>query len=269
MEKGTEETMVNPAQYMERLGVTGWCSIASFPEISHYQSVLGSHMRHPTAENHEALDWVLGYCLNNADNPVILGGPLRTPPGLDRAPKFFEESSGLYAVHDSSWGKSPRPQAGHAIMRTNGAVYWSARSLKIIADSTAHAETAEAARAVKSLMFGRAVSEDAGRPVMGPSAALGDNSAVYELIQKEGSSQLTRHFERLLMLVKYAVMSLIVQPFLVGTSLMTADIFTKAVDEETFFKCKHVLHNTTKESYMARKTSRLSAALARARRMLA
>lgn len=269
MEKGTEETMVNPAQYMERLGVTGWCSIAAFPEISHYQSVLGSHMRHPTAENHEALDWVLGYCLNNADNPVILGGPLRTPPGLDRAPKFFEESSGLYAVHDSSWGKSPRPQAGHAIMRTNGAVYWSARSLKIIADSTAHAETAEAARAVKSLMFGRAVSEDAGRPVMGPSAALGDNSAVYELIQKEGSSQLTRHFERMLMLVKYAVMSLIVQPFLVGTSLMTADIFTKAVDEETFFKCKHVLHNTTKESYMARKTSRLSAALARARRMLA
>ena len=65
--------------------------------------------------------------------------------------------------------------------------------------------------------------------------------------------------------MKFAVMSLIVQPFLVATDMMTADIFTKAVDEETFFRCKHTLHNTTKESYISRKVSRLSAALARAR----
>ena len=139
----------------------------------------------------------------------------------------------------------------------------------MITDSTAHAETAEAARATKSLMFARMLSEDAGIPVMGPSAALGDNSASFELIQKEGSSQLTRHFERMLMLVKYAVISLIVKPFLVATGLMTADIFTKAVDEETFFRCKHVLHNTTQESYISRKVSRLTAALARAREKLA
>ena len=91
----------------------------------------------------------------------------------------------------------------------------------------------------------------------------------YELIQKEGPSQLTRHFERMLMLVKYAVLQLITKPFLVATGQMTADIFTKAVDEETFFRCKHTLHNTTKESYITRKVSRLSAALARARSMLA
>ena len=162
----------------------------------------------------------------------------------------------------------PRPQAGHAIMRMNGAIFWSAKSLKVVTDSTAHAETAEAARATKSLMFARMVSEDAGRPVTGPSAMLGDNSASYELVQKEGSSQLTRHFERMLMLIKYAVLSLIIQPFLVASELMTADIFTKAVDEETFYRCKHTLHNTTKESYVARKVSRLTAALARARSAL-
>ena len=154
-------------------------------------------------------------------------------------------------------------------MRLNGAVFWSGKSLKIVSDSTAHAETAEAARATKSLMFARMVSEDAGRPVTGPSAMLGDNSASYQLIQKEGSSQLTRHFERMLMLVKFAVQSLIIQPFLIATGLMTADVFTKAVDEETFHRCKHTLHNTTKESYVARKVIRLTAALERARDMLA
>ena len=51
--------------------------------------------------------------------------------------------------------------------------------------------------------------------------------------------------------------------------MMTADVFTKAVDEETFFQCKHTLHNTTKEAYIARKVSRLSTALERARSMLA
>ena len=42
---------------------------------------------------------------------------------------------------------------------------------------------------------------------------------------------------------------------------MTADVFTKAVDEETFHRCKHVLHNTARENYVTRKAKRLSAAL--------
>ena len=37
------------------------------------------------------------------------------------------------------------------------------------------------------------------------------------------------------------IMGLIVRPFLISTKHMSADIFTKAVDEETFFFCKHTL----------------------------
>ena len=43
---------------------------------------------------------------------------------------------------------------------------------------------------------------------------------------------------------------------------MIADVFTKAVDEETFHRCKHELRNTHRESYISRKISRLVAALA-------
>ena len=46
---------------------------------------------------------------------------------------------------------------------------------------------------------------------------------------------------------------------------MIADVFTKAVDEETFHRCKHELRNTRRESYVSVKISRLMAALARAR----
>ena len=103
------------------------------------------------------------------------------------------------------------------MFRANAAVYWRSSALKVVTDSTAHAETAEASRATKSVAFGRMLSEDAGRPVMGPTAILGDNSASYQLIQKAGSSQLTRYFERATTLVKYAIMELIVKPFLIST----------------------------------------------------
>ena len=146
----------------------------------------------------------------------------------------------------------------------NAALYWAACKLKIVADSTAEAETAEASRATKSTIFGRMLSEDTGRPVMGPTAMLGDSSASYEAIQKDGSSQRTRYFERATVLVKFAIMQLIVKPYLVSTKKMTADVFTKAVDEETFEFCKHTLRNTTRESYATRKVSRLAAALTRA-----
>ena len=58
---------------------------------------------------------------------------------------------------------------------------------------------------------------------------------------------------------------LMIAPVLVTTNMMIADVFTKAVDEEIFHRCKHALRNTNRESYITGKISRLMAALARAR----
>ena len=263
MEKGDEETAFKRTEFLEGLGEIGWVTMMTMPELAGYHSMLGSHMQYPTREAHEAMMYILGYIINNeTSNPIVYGGQLKTPPGMADMPEYFQESAGYYAAHDSSWGK--RPQAGHAVFRTNAALYWSSSSLKVVTDSTAHAETAEASRATKSVTFGRMLSEDAGRPVMGPTAMLGDNSASYQLIQKAGSSQLTRYFERATILVKYAIMELIVKPFLISTKWMSADVFTKAVDEETFFFCKHTLHNTEPETYTTRKVRRLTTALAKA-----
>ena len=206
----------------------------------------------------------MGYVIKNRDAKIVYGGELRTPPGLEVAPPYFYESYGFYCAHDSSWGKLPRPQAGHAVFRCNAAIHWCSSPLKIVTSSTAHAESGEMARALRTVTFGRTLHEDSGRPVQGPTAMLGDNSACFELIQKEGSSQLTRHFERAIAAVKYAIILLIAKAFLVRTEFMSADIFTKAVDEETFHWCKHQLRNSSHESYTSRKVAKLKAALGRA-----
>ena len=59
-------------------------------------------------------------------------------------------------------------------------------------------------------MFVRMVLVGIHRPAVGPTAVLGDNSAMNELVTKEGASSRTRHFERATVLIKYAVLQLIV-----------------------------------------------------------
>ena len=83
-----------------------------------------------------------------------------------------------------------------------------------------------ASQATKSAVFLRMGLEWIRRPAVGPTAILGDNSAMAELVNKEGASSRTRHFERATVLIKYAVLQLIVAVHLIGTKFMCADIFT-------------------------------------------
>ena len=87
------------------------------------------------------------------------------------------------------------------------------------------------------------VLEGIDRAATGPTVLLGDNSAMHDLVTKEGSSSRSRHFERATIFVKYAVMRLVVVCLLVGTKFMSADVFTKATDEATFKTMRSVLRN--------------------------
>ena len=151
-------------------------------------------------------------------------------------------------------------------MRMNAAVDWSAKAFKMVVPaSTAEAETAEASRATKRTLACRNVLAGARRSVVGPTTLLGDNDAMMKLVMKDGTSQLTRYFERATMLVKYAVLRLMIAVELVSTKEMIADVFTKAVDKETFaLMRKHLLNQVEDKAYKATHTraSRLAGKLA-------
>jgi hypothetical protein len=192
--------------------------------------------------------------LNHADLGITYGGKLKVPFGLTGFPMHFVASKGLYCFHDSSWGTRPRPYAGHAVMRANAAIHWRARSLKIVADSSMHAETAEASACTKDAMFVRMVLTGIKRAVVGPTVLLGDNSAMYDMVSKEGTSSKSRHFERATIFVKYALMRLFIACLLISTQYMAADIFTKATDEATFLTMRAVLRNEKSKSFGMRVT---------------
>ena len=98
----------------------------------------------------------------------------------------------------------------------------------------------------------RMVLEGVDRPVTGPTLLLGDNSAMHDLVSKEGGSSRSRHFERATIFVKYAVMRLVVVCMLIGTRFMTADVFTKATDEGTFKTMRAILRNQAEDGVSLR-----------------
>ena len=113
----------------------------------------------------------------------------------------------------------------------------------MIPSSTAEAETAQASRAAKGVLAARNVLHCARRPVVGATYLLGDNKAMMDIIKKEGSTQRTRYYERCTMFVKFAVLRMLIVTKLVPTKELIADVFTKAVDKDTFLLMRRHLLN--------------------------
>jgi len=248
MVPGTESTPEDRADYLNLLGSIGWPTIMTRPECMYTYSRLSSFSQHPTKEHINIALHVVGYLINTAELGIVYGGSLRIPLGLRDMPAYFAESKGLYATADSSFGRHARPYGGHAVFRMNGVIIYSSKAFKTtVPSSTAEAETAEASRATKSVMFGRNVLMGIDRPVVGATMLLGDNSAMMDIIKKDGTTARTRYFDRATTFVKYAVMKLLVATSLVSTDEMVADIFTKSVDQDTFRLMRSWLLNSAND----------------------
>ena len=255
---------IDRAEYLTIMGELTWPVTMCYFEAALYTSFLGQFMMSPTKKHRDFALQVVAYLVQEKSRGITFGGDLKTPLGLDAPPPHFEASRGLYAVTDSSWNRRPQPHGGHLVLRMNAPIMWSAKRLKVVADSTAEAETAQGSRATKDVIYARMVLDGIKRPVLGPTAVLGDNAAMHKLVVKEGSSQRTRYFERATVLIKYAVLRGIVQVYLVGTHFMVADILTKATDAQTFAKMRDFARNNGWRSIDVKaKTARLADALLR------
>ena len=142
---------------------------------------------------------------------------------------------------------------------------------KLFSQSTAEAETAQAAKATRMTLAVRLILAGLRREVKGPTALLGDNSAMMDIVKKDGTTERSRYFERTTMFVKYAALRLLVETKLVPTDAMIADIFTKCVDKETFLRMRRELLNMEGDSANGdtqRQTARLMRSLQQLIRIL-
>jgi len=217
----------------------------------------------PRKKQFEAGLHVVGYLVETIEIGPAYGGPLKVPLGLVGFPPTFTPSRGTWGSTASSWCKGPPPPGGHVVFRCNAAVLWASKTLKLVPMSTAEAETAEGSRATKSGMFFKSLMIGVKRKILGPIPFTGDNQAMHQIVEKDGSSHRTRHFERATVLIKWAVLKLLVKLYLVRSAECVADIFTKAVTKETFMRLRAVLHNLPYRTASTDAAARLASALAR------
>ena len=248
MAPAEEGDRIEATKMLALLGVLLWVATWTRPDVLFAVCFLCSFAQTAGPEHYRAGIVILSYLYKTKRLGIRAGGKLKVPLGLKEFPPGFRASSGLHTYSDSSWGKNPKPFAGYCVMRSNLPLIAVSRRLKFICDSTAEAEMAIASKASKETVAVQIVSEEIKRPVVKPTPILIDSQAARDSIVKPGATARTRFFERAITLIKRLYMLLMVMPHLIPTSLMVADIFTKAVDKNTFERMQAYLLNMPDEN---------------------
>ena len=144
---------------------------------------------------------------------------------------------------DSSWGSLPKPFAGYVIQYGGASVSYQSKKLKLVAQSSAEAETAIYALGARNLQFTLHLFDFLDNPQQLPIRIFTDNSATRDSIKNPGVTARTRHYERWLLYAREQFLNRISVPHWISTSQMTADIFTKCLDKTTFLRHRSSLLN--------------------------
>ena len=102
------------------------------PDIAFAVNSLCAYVSTPGKQHYSLGLNVIGYLSTTRKLGITYGGRIQIPIGLSEFPPGFQESNGLYIIHDSSFGSRPRPMGGFAVMYPNGAVDWGANNLKLV-----------------------------------------------------------------------------------------------------------------------------------------
>ena len=112
----------------------------------------------------------------------------------------YEGLKGVLEVYaDSSWGSLPKPFAGYTIKYGGASISYQAKKLKLVAQSSAEAETAVYALAARNLQFTLHLFEFLDKPQQLPIRIYTDNSATRDSIKNPGVTARTRHYVRWLL----------------------------------------------------------------------
>ena len=218
------------------MGALLWCTMTR-PDVSYYVAFLCQFMSDPSLEAYEAGLAVLSYLNTTRELGITYDGRKRR----------------LLVYTDSSWSKSPKPFHGHAILYCGAVVSFQARKTKILPQSSAEAESAAYSVAAKDLAFVLNVmgEECLHDEVELPVPIMCDSEAAIATLTKPGVTQRTRHYESWVLYGREQYPDKISIPTWVPTRDQLADIFTKALDKNTFERMRDSLMNVAGGSISA------------------
>ena len=207
------------------------------PDVAFYTAFLCQFMQAPTVEAWDAALSIASY-LHSTKH---LGISFRA--GLQEccADEVDMSQERLVSFSDASFGRDVMPFAGGFVQWRSGPISWLARKAKFIPQSSCESEVFGIVMMLKECEFAEQVITFISQVLQKPTAAITDNKAAVDVVKFPGATKRTVHFGRWLHFARQLCLRNKVEMFLVGTEIMMADIFTKALDKTKFLKCRDYL----------------------------
>jgi hypothetical protein len=203
--------------YQSLIGSLLYIQIGTCPDISFAVSRLAQYATNPSQQHLRLAQYVLSYLRGTVDARILYDGA---------------EGDGLHGYSDSSLGDQTDDRystSGYVFILANGAVSWTSRKQKTIAQNTTEAEYMAQVDAANQAVWYRSILSELGYSVDNPILIHCDNKGAVDLALNPITGRRSKHID-----IKHHVIhdyidkgaiSLIRTP----TAEMVADGFTKSL----------------------------------------
>ena len=205
-------------EYMTVVGALLWLAAFTRPDVTYAASVLARFVSNPAQVHYVAMQRVLSYLSNTADQVLV----------------FEPQASGnLELLSDANWSEK-FSTAGYVAMLFGCPVAWYSRLQRSVSHSSAEAEYAAASMAAREGIFLRDVMTDMGLSYGSPTPLFIDNKSAIDMSFDPIAFKKTKHILREAYYLRDLVARLVYRPTHVTSAEQAADIFTKALGRVTF-----------------------------------
>ena len=213
--------------YMALTGAFLWLANVTRPDLTYIASQLARFVSNPGAAHYKAALRVLLYLRDSASQSLILRPNPHAP---------------LCAYLDADWAVQFSVSGGIlAFMSTP--IHWYSRTQRSISMSSTEAEFFAACAAAKEILFFRALLQDLGIDILGPTNMATDNKGVVDLAIDPVAFKKTKHILRAAEFVRDLSLRRVIALHWISGNANPADLLTKPFALAVFRKQLSLLRN--------------------------
>ncbi len=222
--EGERLSVAETESYRSSTGSLMYLSVCTRPDIAQSVGVLGRFMQEPTDRHMTAAKHVLRYLAGTKEMGILFGAGER----------------GISVYSDADWGgelDTRRSTTGYVVVMDGAAVAWSSHLQRTVAVSTQEAEYQALAAAARMALSVRKILADFGIGVQ-TVKILSDNQAALCLAENPMVQARSKHIDIQHHFVRDRISRNEISVSYISTSLMIADVLTKALDPARVKVCR-------------------------------
>ena len=199
------------------IGCLMYLQIGTRPDIAFAVSRLAQYAANPSPQHYKLAQYILGYLAGTKDMCICYNGVM---------------GEGLHGYSDSSLGDQTDDRhstSGYVFLLAGGAISWSSRKQKTVAQNTTEAEYMAMTDAANQAAWYRSFLEELQYTVDEPIPLHGDNKGAIDLALNPVTGRRSKHIEIKHHAIREYVERSIVTLVRTPTAEMLADGFTKPV----------------------------------------